>query len=220
PFDLPSLLSIGEVGGRTYAIERRLTGRSMLQELERAEGAGRDRLIEAYLEAAYVLGEAPLRPRDYFGDLVSSQPVRSDTWRGYLVDKAAASLASGGLFANVDPRALAEALPDSEHAGLVHLDAFAGNMMTHGGRITAVLDLGPACVAGDPRFNAVCAAVYLAAPQVTPPATSRDGRVAEAWLRSHGLLELVRPVRRWLGAYWAFAVDDPKVIDWCRLILE
>ena len=45
-------------------------------------------------------------------------------------------------------------------------------------------------------------------------------QAADAWLRSQGLLELLQPVKRWLGAYWAFALDDPKIIAWCRLILE
>lgn len=37
-YRLPEVLDVGEVAGRTYAIERRLPGRSMLEELGRIEG--------------------------------------------------------------------------------------------------------------------------------------------------------------------------------------
>lgn len=36
---LPEVLDVGEFEGRTYAIERRLPGRSVLEELGRVEGA-------------------------------------------------------------------------------------------------------------------------------------------------------------------------------------
>ena len=39
PFRLPEILEIGEIGGRTYAVERRLPGRSLLEQLRGDEHA-------------------------------------------------------------------------------------------------------------------------------------------------------------------------------------
>lgn len=58
PFELPQILEIGEIGGRTYAVERRLPGRPLTEHLKTTGGSGRDRLIEAYLEAAQALRPA------------------------------------------------------------------------------------------------------------------------------------------------------------------
>jgi hypothetical protein len=222
-FALPDVLDIDEVGGRWYAIERRLVGRSVMEELGRLEGKSRHRLIQAHLDAAAALGDLHLDGRGYFGDLTTSEPVTALTWRGYLTAKAAISLGrAGGEFGFVAPGLLAAAMPDLtdvNDAAFVHLDAFAGNMLTDGRRITAVIDIGPSSVAGDRRLDPVAAAVYLCAPQITPEMTPSDARVATSWLRSAGLDDWYAPAQRWLAAYWAFAVDDIALHQWCRSVL-
>jgi len=40
-----------------------------------------------------------------------------------------------------------------------------------------------------------------------------------SWLRSAGLDQWFEPARRWLAAFWSFAVDDPFVLRWCRSVL-
>jgi aminoglycoside phosphotransferase (APT) family kinase protein len=218
PFALPQMHEVGEVEGRAYAIERRFPGRSVMEELDRAEGASRDRLIEAYLDAAAKLGDLNLGVRP-FGDLLGPDPVRAPSWRAYLAAKAAANLARSGWMPAVDPVALADALPDITSPTFVHLDAYAANMLTDGTRIIAVLDIGPTAVGGDRRFDPLSAAVYLAAPATTPVATRRDIEVAMGWLTAVGLRDLFEPVRRWLAAYWSFDVDDRPLAAWCRLVL-
>jgi Phosphotransferase enzyme family len=220
-FYLPEILEIGEIGGRTYAIERRLHGRSLREHLKINDGAGRDQLIEAYMDAAWALGE--LRPQGwaYYGELASLQPLRAPTWREFLAVKAGRSLTSAGQpLDRVDVQGLASNLPEPARADFVHLDAFAGNMLTDGAGITAVLDIGYACVAGDRRLNPLAAAVYLELrPETVPIGTARDRQVARAWLHSAGLVDLLDPARRWLAAYWAFAVDDVPLQAWCRSVL-
>jgi hypothetical protein len=225
PFDfaVPEVLDIGAVGDRWYAIERRLVGRSVMEELGGIEGPPRARLIEAYLEAAASLGDLHLDGRGFFGDLAASEPVTALTWRGYLTAKAALSLSRAGpQFGSVAPDLLADALPDLtdvKDAAFVHLDAFAGNMLTDGRHITAVIDIGPSSVAGDRRLDPVAAAVYLCTPQITPVMAPSDARVAASWLRSAGLDDWYAPTQRWLAAYWAFAVDDIALHQWCRSVL-
>jgi len=40
-----------------------------------------------------------------------------------------------------------------------------------------------------------------------------------SWLRTAGLEDLFDPVRRWLAAFWAFALDSPDLRSWCVGVL-
>jgi len=220
PFALPDVLEIGESDGRVFAVERRLPGRSVLDELHSCVGPTRRRLLESYLEAAAALGDLSLERRHDFGDLVLDDPVTTSTWRAYLVQRAAINLSrSTDEFRSVDPDSLVDGLPEPNEPAFVHLDAFAGNMLTDGTRITAVLDIGSTAVAGDRRFDPLSAAVYLASPEITPAATAADVDVAMGWLRAAGLDGWYDSVRRWLAAFWSFAVDDPNLLRWCHRVL-
>jgi aminoglycoside phosphotransferase (APT) family kinase protein len=167
-----------------------------------------------------LLGTLHLDPRGWYGELLADEPVRADTWREYLRDRAASSLrASTPSLQGVDAAAVAEGLPDTTSPAFVHLDAFAGNMLAVGTAITAVLDVGPTSVAGDRRLDPLAAAAYLSAPQITPVATPRDVDVAQSWLRSAGLLEFFKAATSWLAPYWSFAVDDQRLLEWCQIVL-
>jgi aminoglycoside phosphotransferase (APT) family kinase protein len=219
-YRLPEVLDIGEFEGRTYAIERRLPGRSVMEELDRLEGAARDRLIEAYLDTSASLGDLHLASRTWFGDLVADDAIIAPSWHAYLEERAARNLArSTPELRKVDPASVADGLPDTSSPSFVHLDAFAGNFLTDGVRVTAVLDIGASSLAGDRRLDPIASVVYLSDPHVTPTATAHDVDVAQAWLRAEGLAEWLEPGRRWLAAYWSFEVDDPKMIAWCSGVL-
>lgn len=215
---LPEVLDIGEVGGRVYAVERRLAGRSVLDELTSADRSTRDRLIAEHLDVAASLGDLPLAPRPWFGELIGPAPLRTDSWRDFLVEKAARGLAAVPD-SHLDPVVLADDLPDPAVGAFVHLDAFAGNMLAVDDRVTAVIDIGVTAVVGDRRLDPVTAVVYLCAEHITPTADAGDRRAARAWLRSAGLADLEDPVRRWIATYWAWAVDDVALHRWCRSVL-
>ena len=219
-YQLPEVLDVGEIEGRTYAIERRLPGRSMLEELGHIEGPARERLIEAYLDTSASLGDLQLPANTGFGELIADDSIVAPTWRAYLAERAAQNLArSVPELRHVDPVGLADALPDASTPSFVHLDAFAGNFLTDGVRITAVIDFGASSLAGDRRLDPIASAVYLSDPYLTPTATAHDADVALAWLRAKGLAEWLEPGRRWLAAYWSFEADDPKAIAWCSGVL-
>src|SRR2546421_6763383 len=96
PFQLPEIFEIGEIDSRTYAIERRLPGCSLAELLGTIEGAERDHLIEAYLEAAGALGNLQPEGWSHYGELTASQPVRAETWNEFLAVRAAQSFAAAG----------------------------------------------------------------------------------------------------------------------------
>lgn len=219
-FALPEILHVGEIDGRIFAVERRLPGRSVMDELRSCDDDARGRLIEAHLDAAAALGDLHLAPRGGFGDLIIDDAITTSTWRAYLEERAATNLArSTRELSSIDPIALAAPLPETTVAAFVHLDAFAGNMLTDGARITAVLDIGPTSVAGDRRLDPLAAAVYLTSPEITPVATAADVDVAMSWLRTAGLRDWFDPARRWLAAFWSATVDDPRVLRWCHAVL-
>jgi aminoglycoside phosphotransferase (APT) family kinase protein len=219
-FALPEILEVGDIDGRIFAVERRLPGRSVMDELRSCDGDARGRLIEAHLDAAAALGDLHLAPRGGFGDLIIDDAITTSTWRAYLEERAATNLArSTRELRSIDPIALAAPLPETTVAAFVHLDAFAGNMLTDGARITAVLDIGPTSVAGDRRLDPLAAAVYLTSPEITPVATAADVDVAMSWLRTAGLQDWFDPARRWLAAFWSATLDDPRVLRWCHAVL-
>ncbi len=106
-----------------------------------------------------------------------------------------------------------------DEGAFVHLDVFAGTVLTDGATITGVLDIGATAVVGDAAMNVLTAAVHLAAPEITPTVRPRDVTVARSGLRSAGLDDRSEPARRWLAAYWSFATDDLPLQTWCRSVL-
>jgi hypothetical protein len=92
-FALPEVLEVGEVNGRVFAVERRLCGRSVMDELRDCEGGSRRGVIESHLSAAAALGDLHLASRGWFGDLITDDAITTATWRAYLEQRAALNLA-------------------------------------------------------------------------------------------------------------------------------
>ncbi len=219
PFLLPKLLEVGRLGDRVHIIERRLPGVDVGRRLAECAEEDRRPLVEAHLETAARLGDLALEPRGWFGDLLARPAVRASTWPRYLETAASRSLARAPGFGAVDPVALARGLPPCRDQAFVDLDAFVGNMLAVGTTVTAVIDIGGATVVGDRRLNDLAAVVYLCAPAITPTATETDRATGRRWLADRGLDRWYEPARRWLAAYWAWAVDDEALHRWCREVL-
>ena len=220
PFAIPTVLDKLEIDEHWVTIERRLPGRPLIDLLAEVRGPSRERLIMAYLEAAAAIHRLNVA-RPWYGELLDGpDAIRTATYREYLARRAARNLAEAGAdFAHVSAPALAEALPEPDTPSLVHLDAFAGNMLANeDGMITAVIDFGVVAIMGDARLDALATAVYLD-PAITPTATDRDRRLAQNWLVDNDLAHLYQPARRWLAAFWSFAQDDPPLHQWCRDVL-
>src|SRR5262245_18581399 len=188
---LPEVLEQREVAGRLVVVERRLPGRDALAALG---GRGRDRegLVRDHLDVARAVAELPC-PADRFGEVIGPHRLAAATFGEWAEARLAASLAAGGgPFGGVDPAALTRdllaALPEPEPARpvLVHLDAFLGNMLAEGGRVSALLDFGPMTIGGPPDLDALVAVAYLA-PEITPTARDDDRRAARAWAAEAGL---------------------------------
>jgi hypothetical protein len=218
PFMTPTAEAIEEIGGRIVSVEPRLPGEPLSLLLGCSSGSVRSELIESYLDTALRLREIRLPPRG-FGSLIGHAGPRGDSWGSF----ATARLRRSAEACPPDLRAVvlleaAAALAEPAEAALVHLDYFPANVLAADGRVTAVLDFGPSAAIGDPRMDAWGAVAYLD-PEITPTASLSDREQATAWLARAGLDAGYIEARRWLAAYWSFAADDARLIDWCRRIL-
>ncbi len=219
-FNTPEVLEVGTLLGHTYSIERRIVGESLTDALRTAGETSRGRLVSRYMDAAWAIGEiAVVRPT--LGEVSAVDAVRRDSFSGYLAERARRSL-SGTALAHIDAEALATELGEAvDPPALVHLDFFAGNVMTDGDEITGVIDFGYSTIIGDRRLNPVAAAVHLASPRITPVATTADRATAMSWIVEHGLEGYYSAGERWMAAYWMFASDDdPVILPWSRSVLD
>lgn len=218
PFAIPEVLEQLTAGGRPATVETRLPGRVLSEALGESRDEARTRLVHAYLDASSAIGDLEVE-RAWYGELARPGGLRAQSHCEYLEAAVARSLAiAGSDFASLDAGQLARALPECETPSLVHLDAFAGNMLTQDGRVSAVLDFGVLAIRGDRRLDPLCSAAYLA-PEITPCATARDWAAAQTWLAEHELQDLFEPTHRWLAAFWSGAVDDPRLQAWSRRVL-
>ena len=202
---IPQVLEQGETGGVPWVIEARLPGTDLAAALKATPD--RPALIRAYLKMADTVGDV-LSGADY-RELAMDPPVVAATGPAFLTALAARSLDWAGLrIAPPDPGAL-----DGPPA-LVHLDYFPGNVMSDGHRITGVIDWGFGTVLADRRLNPLVAALSL---RFRTDVTEAELAVAEDWLAERGLNRHLPAVRRWLAAFWSFAIpDDPELAAWAR----
>ena len=223
PFALPEVLEHVDVGGRTIVIERRLPGRDALWVLGEP-GTDREALVRSHLDAAAAIAELPC-PTHAFGEIWGPNSLADESFGAWATARLAASLrVAGERFADVDATNTTRDLlsnlrePAPPAPMLVHLDAYLGNMLADGHRITAVLDFGPMAIGGPADLDPLAAIAYLA-PEITPTANDADRAVARAWAAERGLLDALAPAERWLAAYWTFATDDLELQRWCARIL-
>lgn len=220
---LPEVLDHVEVDGRVVVIERRLPGRNALEVLGEA-GTDRAGLVRHHLDVSRHIAELPC-PTTTFGEIWGGGAVTAGSFRDWSVERLETSLRiGGGAFAGIDSVTLTDELigaldsAEADQPRLVHVDAFLGNMLATGSRITALLDFGPMTIGGPAGLDPVLSAAYLA-PEITPTAVDADRDEAAAWIDEAGLGDAFGPATRWAGAYWAGAPGDQQLRRWCERTL-
>ena len=202
---IPEVLETGRTDDQPWSIERRILGVEMGQAL--AQSPDRTALIAAYMKTAAQVGD--LLSGDDFRELWAEPPLSADTGPALLSALASRSLTWAGIKSEPAPPEGFDGPPE-----LVHLDYFPGNVMADGVRITGVLDFGFATILADRRLTPLVAAISL---RFRSDATDAELAGAEALAGA----EDVSQVRRWLAAYWSFAIrDDPELARWALPELE
>lgn len=220
---VPQVLEHVEVGGRTVVVERRLPGRSALEVLGEP-GTDRRALVRHHLDVVARIADLPC-PTASFGEIWGDFALTAGSFRAWAVARLEASLRIGGpAYGHLDPIRLTDDLvgalaePEPATPVLVHLDAFLGNLLAVGDRITAVIDFGPMAIGGPRHLDPAVAVAYLA-PEITPTATDADRADARDWAAERGLSDLLAPAERWMAAFWVAATDDEELQVWCRRVL-
>lgn len=215
----PEVISLDIVGERIVRIEKRLPGRPLSDLLANTGAEERAALINELLDAAEKICRIAM-VQTQFGDVSATHPVRAQGWEGYLVAKIAQTLGKApAAFQVLDPEQIAAHVPKFDgQPRLVHFDLFPGNVLFHTERVSAIIDFGPTMMMGDKRMELWSAVAYLDS-QISPHANAADRAAGEKWLEKHNLQDGYAAAKQWIAAYWTFAHDDPKVLDWCRQVL-
>jgi predicted RNA-binding protein with PIN domain len=217
---LPRVLEQHVIAGRGVSVEQRLPGRDAVDVLD-ADGTDRAALVRDHLDVCRRIATLPCDVRR-FGPLIADAPT-ADTFRGWSVARLRHQLTRGGpAFAAIDAGAVTDdllaVLAATGRPVVTHLDAFLGNMLAEGDRITALLDFSVVAAGAIPDLDALLAVAYLT-PEITPTAVDTDRDVALAWAADVGLDRGVDAARRWAAAMWAGEPDDQRLRAWCLRVL-
>lgn len=215
-FLTPHVLDVSLHDRRVVTRERRLPGRPVSQMLPALSGTDRQTLLLSYLDAIPQIAGIDLPARSY-GALLGQETF--DSWQALSRARLNANLSACPADLRQAVADTAECqLPEPQRPSLVHLDYFPANVLCAGTEITAVLDFGSSTLIGDARMDAWSAVAYLD-PEISPAFGADDRLLALEWLEGQGLAAHYPAARRWLAAYWSFAVDDADLMRWCRRIL-
>lgn len=164
-FSLPSVIDVGRVAGKAYAVERRLAGTPMAE----IPGFLSNRTLMAeYLRTAEHIGQVRVEPPFAGTNLFSPSSARN--WRDYL--RSALHAKTSALEGTV-PRTTLRALGpidklDYYFAGLanrpsqlIHGDFHPGNVLVRDGQVTGVLDFGSFTLFGDHLYEIATACGFF-----------------------------------------------------------
>jgi hypothetical protein len=198
-----------------YTIERRLSGRSMLDLLPSLSGAAREAAFRNYALGAEAPAAITFADRPY-GEVLCEAPIRADDWHGYLgasLERYAAANKDAIAADAGDPAALKTkalrllaGVPKQPPKALVHGDYFPGNVLLDAAqRLSGLVDFSIWTVVGDRAIDLAGAAIFL---EMIAEAGPDDIALVRALLLArHGPhLKAAGPFYR---AYFAFAMADP-----------
>jgi aminoglycoside phosphotransferase (APT) family kinase protein len=208
----PRILSIDPAG--RFTIERRLPGISFLRRLPNLRGEPRRTAISRFVSGAGALAKITYDSQPY-GHVLARDPVRAETWIGFLVASLDRMIARHGttIAAEVgDPAALRAAamalsagIDERPPKTLVHGDYFAGNVLIDDAlAVSGLVDFSSYTLVGDPAYDLLTAPIFLEMINETTPA---DFALAQHIARTRTGKD-PRPAA-FYRAYAAFAMADP-----------
>jgi aminoglycoside phosphotransferase (APT) family kinase protein len=214
-FAVPEIIEHGEIDGQAYTIDRRLSGRPLIDVLPELTGEDRRRALDSYIDAAHQLAR------------LSPGATETGAWRRFLhteTDRQLAQLrgqlekdlprfvvVAAALYERID------ALPEPASSGLVHGDYFPGNVLIGDDlAVSAVIDFDLMPSAGDPMMDITGGAFFLEVQRRFDPddAGYVFGRLEER----HGrrVREIAETYRRWYAVHFAHSKGiDERLYAWC-----
>jgi len=228
--ELPRILQTGEIAGRHYSVDRRLSGLNISTYLASAPDEERRTALLTYLDAAAALSRLP-SPVPGFARLVGPGAPRTyGTLLELLTAQLHGSLAVSRrqlerdvphvravwdrLFGELATR---ECAPAVVHGDFCPPNVFVSRGVDGSPRVTGVGDFSPHTLAADPLLDLAGAIAFLELEAY--PGADADAR----WLQAVVEQRYGPEVGRWIGVYrryyafyFSMAFDhDPVLYDWC-----
>jgi aminoglycoside phosphotransferase (APT) family kinase protein len=224
-FALPRIIEHGEIDGVPYTVDRRISGRSLMDALPALRGGERRRALDGYFEVACRVRE--LRTgRVPYGEILREDAVRAVSWPAYLHARMGRCLADSAGWLPADVSALDRAVERlrigidalAETAPLlVHGDVFPGNVMVGDDlRVTGLVDFGRLTCVGDPMMDVASSIVFLEVargfheddvPYLTQLARERFGK---------SIFATIALYRAWYAVRFSpHRDDDTNLYAWC-----
>lgn len=227
PFAVTTIREIGRIEGKLYVIEDRIGGQSMATLLRTLSGEKRKTAFQAYLAAAAAMA-AVTAPGEAYGDLLSDNPRRSESWSDYLTarvreaakDEVLAAAVPGldGIVARYIARL--EEIPDPPKC-IVHGDIYPANVMMNDDlQVTGLIDFSFTTRVGDHLMDLAGACYYLNAYDLTAKADL--DHVKALILAEYGAeaTERIGLYGVWFAFDFAYNHDAPDVFAWCTKLIR
>lgn len=229
-FGLPEVLDSGTDHGQWWQVLRRFPGRTVLEWLPGLHGQERERMLIAYVDAAFEIGD--VESASSYGELLGGGTYSN--WAECL--RARLKVPDPELM-----RRLAAEVPDFDgimrrfdgalsglYAGtprLVHVDYFPGNVMATlddgpagpEARITGVFDFAAHSLYGDPLLDVVGAIVMA---DMFTDVTEDEQKRLRAYARDRAGSALDRVFDCYRIFYALYYAMDDALLPWCARQLE
>ncbi|HEY5786261.1 MAG TPA: PH domain-containing protein [Microlunatus sp.] len=229
--ELPLVLDSGEIGGRWFSVDRRMSGGNLSGWLAGAEVDARRQALLGYLEAASRLQQLPSPVPGHARLLGEDAPREFDTLAALLTDQLLRILPQSQARLEQDVPGvgriwdeLQEWLADRRGVPrLVHGDFCPPNTyvaMLPDGRpvITGVGDFSPHTLHADPMMDIAGAVMFLELEPYTAAADDAFWLAGQAYERfGPDLQQALAMYRRYYGFYFSNShAFDPVLYGWCQ----
>lgn len=224
-FSTPEIFEHGEIDGVTYSVDRRIAGRSLMEMLPDLRGKRRGRALDAYFEAGERIRALRVEST-VCGELLREDAIQTSSWRAYLRERMARSLAASREWLGVDVppldgvveglRDAIEELPDAG-VSLVHGDYFPGNvMMDDDLAVTGVIDFGPLTVIGDPAMDTASGVISLEVARGFDPGDTTHVMARAVERHGETIRRAIDTYRAWYAVRFSpYRADDEWLYAWC-----
>lgn len=233
--EVPRILDAGEIAGRFYTVDRRMSGRSFSSWLAEADLGERRAALSSYLDAALALRRLP-PPVPGFARLVGDgAPQRFDTLVELLTSQMSRTIATSQEQLDRDLPQVAtvwerlqqdlaarQCVPGVVHADLCPPNAYVSRGAGGSAVVTGIGDFSPHTLTADPMMDVAGAICFL---ELEP----YPGSVEDAlWLSELAVHRLGPETEHWIavyGRFYAFYFSsaftyDPQLYSWCLRVLN
>jgi putative membrane protein len=228
--EVPRILAVGRLGGRSYTVDRRMSGRSFSAWLAQASATERRHALTSYLDAALALQALPT-PVAGFARLVGDgAPQEFGSLAELLTHQMNSALMRSRERLEHDVPAVVEVwnalqadlierqcVPRLVHGDLCPPNTYVSRAPDGSAVVSGIGDFSPHTLVADPLMDVAGAVCFL-------ELEAYEGAVADAvWLGELAIARLGSDTVRWIGVYRRFygfyfssTFDvQPEAYAWC-----